>query len=256
VNNTVIIDTLREARLSGRKLVDYPGPRPSSMAEAFEIQSAVRTSIGWSHAGWKIGCTSERAQKALKTDGPFPGPLYREQLFSSGTHVATMASNSRTTEPEIAFTLARDLPARDDEPWSVDEVLDAAATVHPSIEIVNPRLPKGFNDVVEWYVADGGLSHALVLGPGVKPLKRTDYAGITNKVSLNGVSKYSGIASNALGGPELALTWLANNLIAKGLFLRAGDVVTTGVITEVFDTDIGDHVEATYDLIGNVSVQL
>jgi 2-keto-4-pentenoate hydratase len=136
------------------------------------------------------------------------------------------------------------LPARD-EAWSVDEVLDAVATVHPSIEIVNPRLPKGFNDVVEWYVADGGLSHALVLGPGVKPLKRTDYAGITNKVSLNGVSKYSGIASNALGGPELALTWLANNLTAKGLFLRAGDVVTTGVITEVFNTSIGDHVEAT-----------
>jgi 2-keto-4-pentenoate hydratase len=117
-------------------------------------------------------------------------------------------------------------------------------------------LPKGFNDVVEWYVADGGLSHALVLGLGVKPLKRADYARITNRVSLNGVSKYSGIASNALGGPELALTWLANNLIAKGLFLRAGDVVTTGVITEVFDTSIGDHVEATYDLIGKVSVQL
>ncbi len=255
MNHTAIINALREARLSGAKLADYPGPAPSSMGEAFEIQTAVRTSIGWSHAGWKIGCTSEKAQKALHTDGPFPGPLYRERLFSSGTHVETLAINSRTTEPEIAFTMARDLPARD-KAWSVDEVLDAVATVHPSIEIVNPRLPKGFNDVVEWYVADGGLSHALVLGPGVKPLKRTDYARITNKVSLNGVSKYSGIASNALGGPELALTWLANNLTAKGLFLRAGDVVTTGVITEVFNTSIGDHVEATYDLIGKVSVQL
>jgi 2-keto-4-pentenoate hydratase len=255
VNRTVIINALREARLSGGKLADYPGPTPSSMAEAFAIQSAVRTSIGWEQAGWKIGCTSERAQKALKTDGPFPGPIYREQLFASGAHVQTLSSNSRTTEPEIAFTMARDLPARD-RAWSVDEVLDAVATVHPSIEIVNPRLPKGFNDVVEWYVADGGLSHALVLGPGVKPPKRADYARITNRVSLNGVSKYSGIASNALGGPELALTWLANDLIAKGLFLRAGDVVTTGVITEVFDTSIGDHVEATYDLIGKVSVQL
>jgi 2-keto-4-pentenoate hydratase len=255
VNRTVIINALREARLSGGKLADYPGPMPSSMAEAFEIQSAVRTSIGWSHAGWKIGCTSERAQKALRTDGPFPGPIYRERLFPSGTHVKTLASNSRTTEPEIAFTMARDLPARDKE-WSVDEVLDAVATVHPSIEIVNPRLPKGFNDVVEWYVADGGLSHALVLGQGIKPLKRADYARITNRVSLNGVSKYSGIASNALGGPELALTWLANNLVAKGLFLQTGDVVTTGVITEVFDTEIGDFVKASYDLIGDVSVQL
>ena len=250
-----IIEALRSARLSGEKLASYPGPTPSSMAEAFAIQSAVRNTIGWTHTGWKIGCTSERAQKALKADGPFPGPVYRERLFPAGTHVETLASNSRTTEPEIAFTMARDLPARNKD-WSVDEVLEAVATVHPSIEIVNPRLPKGFNDVVEWYVADGGLSHALVLGQGVKPLRRVDYAKITNRVSLNGVNKYSGIASNALGGPELALTWLANNLISKALFLRAGDVVTTGVITEVFDTSIGDHVEATYDLIGKVSVQL
>lgn len=250
-----IIDALRAARLSGEKLPTYPGPTPSSMAEAFAIQSAVRTTIGWTLAGWKIGCTSERAQKALHTDGPFPGPLYRERIYPAGTHIETLASNSRTTEPEVAFTLAHDLPARD-EPWSVDEVLEAVATVHPSIEIVNPRLPKGFNDVVEWYVADGGLSHALVLGPGVKPLKRAEYAKITNRIAVNGISKYTGIASNALGGPELALTWLANNLVGKGLFLRSGDVVTTGVITDVFETQIGDFVKASYDLIGDVSVQL
>lgn len=250
-----IIDALRAARLSGEKLPTYPGPTPSSMPEAFAIQSAVRTTIGWTLAGWKIGCTSERAQKALHTDGPFPGPLYRERIYPAGTHVETLASNSRTTEPEVAFTLAHDLPARD-EPWSVDEVLDAVATVHPSIEIVNPRLPKGFNDVVEWYVADGGLSHALVLGPGVKPLKRAEYAKITNRIAINGISKYTGVASNALGGPELALAWLANSLIGKGLFLRSGDVVTTGVITDVFETEIGDFVKASYDLIGDVSVQL
>ena len=250
-----IIIALREARISGEKLGSYPGPTPNNMAAAFAIQSKVRTSIGWTHTGWKIGCTSERAQKALKTDGPFPGPLYREQLFPSGAHVQTLASNSRTTEPEIAFTMAKDLPKRN-KLWSVDEVLTAVATVHPSIEIVNPRLPKGFNDVVEWYVADGGLNHALVLGPGVKPPKRADFAKITNRVSINGKSLYSGVGANALGGPELALTWLANDLIAKGLFLRNGDVVTTGVITEVFDTSRGDLVEATYDLIGKVTVQL
>jgi 2-keto-4-pentenoate hydratase len=151
--------------------------------------------------------------------------------------------------------MARDLPQRN-ETWSVDEVLSAVATVHPAIEIVNPRLPKGFNDVVEWYVADGGLSHALVLGPGVLPPTRTDYAKITNRVSINGQNKYTGLGANALGGPELALTWLVNDLMAKGLCLRGGDVVTTGVITEVFDTKLGDFVEATYDIIGKVMVQL
>ncbi len=85
MSQTAIINALREARLSGEKLASYPGPTPSSMAEAFAIQSAVRTSIGWTHAGWKIGCTSEKAQKALHTDGPFPGPVYRERLFPAGS---------------------------------------------------------------------------------------------------------------------------------------------------------------------------
>ena len=196
------------ARLSGEKLASYPGPTPSSMAEAFAIQSAVRTSIGWTHVGWKIGCTSEKAQKALHTDGPFPGPVYRERLFPAG-------SPCRNTCPATAAPPNRKSPSpwpatcpRADKPWSVDEVLEAVATVHPSIEIVNPRLPKGFNDVVEWYVADGGLSHALVLGPGVKPLKRADYARITNRVSINGMNKYSGIGCQCPGrtrtGPHLA----------------------------------------------------
>jgi 2-keto-4-pentenoate hydratase len=255
MTNQATIDALRHARLSGEKLTSYPGPAPKDMAEAFAIQSAVRGSIGWTLAGWKIGCTSERAQKALHTDGPFPGPVYAERLFASGAYVETLSSNSRTTEPEIAFTMARDLPKRE-QAWTVTEVLAAVATVHPSIEIVNPRLPKGFNDVVEWYVADGGLNHALVLGAGVKPLAPGDYAKITNSVSINGKLRSTGLGTNALGGPELALTWLANNLIEKGLFLRAGDVVTTGVITEVFDTKIGDYVEATYDHLGTVIVQL
>jgi 2-keto-4-pentenoate hydratase len=255
MSQQTIVNALTEARKSGGKLKSYPGPTPPDKKAAFAIQSAVRETLGWTHIGWKIGCTSERAQKALKTDGPFPGPLYAERLYQSGTHLETLPENSRTTEPEIAFTMARDLPLRD-KPYSVDEVLAAVASVHAAIEIVNPRCPKGFDDVVEWYIADGGLNHALILGEPVKPLPRDVYAKITVNVSVNGQQKYSGIGANALGGPELALAWLANDLNCKGLCLRAGDVVTTGVITEVFETNLGDNVIAVYEGLGVVNVKL
>ena len=255
MSGQAIVDALTGARKSGGKMTSYPGPAPLNKAAAFAIQSAVRARLGWKHAGWKIGCTSERAQMALKTDGPFPGPVYAERLYKSGIHLETLPENSRVTEPEIAFTMAGDLPLRD-RAYGVDEVLAAVASAHAAIEIVNPRCPKGFDDVVEWYIADGGLNHALVLGDAVRPLARGNYAKLAVTVSVNGVQRYSGIGANALGGPELALTWLANDLNAKGLYLRAGDVVTTGVITEVFETDIGDEVIAVYDSIGTVKVQL
>ena len=249
-----IVAALHRARLSGAKLARYPGAAPRDKTHAFQIQSGVRQKLrSWKHTGWKVGCTSAKAQAALKTDGPFPGPLYENRLYKSGAYVSTQESNSRTTEPEIAFTMAHDLPARETS-YSVDDVLAAVKTVHPAIEVVNPRLPKGFSDVVEWYIADGALNHGIVLGTGIPPLRRDQYAKIKARVSINGEWKYQGIASNALGGPENVLAWLANDLIAKGLHLRAGDIVSTGVITDVFEANIRDEVMAVFEGLGVVSV--
>ena len=82
----------------------------------------------------------------------------------------------------------------------------------------------------------------------------TAHAKITCRVIVNGVQTYDGLGAHALGGPERALTWLANDLIAKGTQLRKGDIVTTGVITPVFFGDIGDRIEVNYDRLGKVSL--
>ena len=248
-----IIRALIEGRKSGGKMAAYPGPEPRDMAEAFAIQTAVREAIGWRHCGWKIGCTSIAAQRALKTGGPFPGPVYAERLFASGAHLVTKRENSRVAEPEIAFTMADDLPPTDHS-YGVDEVLAAVGRVHAAIEIVNPRLPKGFDDTVLWYMADGSLNDCLVINDGVPPPPRGAYAGIACRVSVNGKHAHDGIGANALGGPELALTWLANDLIAKGQHLRKGDVITTGVITPIFYGQIGETITADYDILGKVTL--
>jgi 2-keto-4-pentenoate hydratase len=245
---------LAEGRRAGEKLDGYPGPKPANPREAFTIQTKAREILGWRQRGWKVGCTSEIAQKALATDSPFPGPVYAERLFGSGDFVPTKPSNWRVTEPEIAFTMARDLPSRGKR-YEVDEVLAEVATVHPAIEIVNPRLPKGFADAIEWYIADGALSDALVLGAGMKPLARNAYAKVTCEASINGKIIGRGVGANALGGPELVLTWLANDLINKGTHLKAGDVIATGVITEVFSSQLGDEVSATFERLGSVTAR-
>jgi 2-keto-4-pentenoate hydratase len=251
---TEIARILAEGRRSGEKIERYPGPKPANPQEAFAIQTAARGILGWKQRGWKVGCTSEIAQKALGTDSPFPGPVYSERLFKSGDFVPTKPSNWRVTEPEIAFTMASDLPARG-RLYDVDDVLAAVASVHPSIECVNPRLPNGFSDPIEWYIADGAVSDALVLGPGIKPLARADYARITTEAKVNGKVISRGVGANALGGPELVLTWLANDLIAKGIHLKAGDIVSTGVITDVFSSQLGDEVIATYDKLGTITMR-
>jgi 2-keto-4-pentenoate hydratase len=63
MSQQAIIDALTEARKSGGKMTGYPGPTPPNAEAAFAIQSAVRGRLGWKHAGWKIGCTSERRRR-------------------------------------------------------------------------------------------------------------------------------------------------------------------------------------------------
>jgi hypothetical protein len=132
---------LARARVAGVKLDAYPGPVPASIAAAYAIQAEAARLTGWSVVGWKIGCTSEKAQRALSTDAPFPGPVYRERLFSSGDLVPTAAGNTRLAEPEIAFRMATSLVPRI-APYEVDEVLAAVAEVVPAIEVVIPKEPE------------------------------------------------------------------------------------------------------------------
>jgi len=64
-----------------------------------------------------------------------------------------------------------------------------------------------------------------------------------------------GIGANVLGGPLIALTWLANELSAQGVTLRAGQVVTTGTCIVPLDVAPGDALTGDFGALGRVSVR-
>ena len=246
-----VAKNLAEGRRSGYKMQAYPGERPATRSAAFSLQGQVTDHLGWRPIGWKVGCTSEQAQKSLKTDRPFAGPIYQERNFASGGYVMTMPDNWRVIEPEIMFRMGRRLEPRP-VAYTLDEVLAAVESVHGAIEVVNPRLPRGFDDAVEWYIADGALNDAIVIGPAVRPMERADYARISAHAVRNGEKAGSGTGANALGGPELVLAWLVNELSSMGTPLDAGSYVSTGVITGLFRAERGDAVTAEFTTLGTV----
>lgn len=247
-----VAQALADARVNGLKLTGYPGPAPVDEAVAFALQCEAAKLTGWRQTGWKIGCTSEMAQKMLRTDSPFPGPIYAERTITDGATVTFMDKALRLVEPEIAFTMAHDLPPLEGA-RTVDEVIAAAASVHLSLELVNRRLPGGLEDGNTWNIADGGCNDAFVLGPANPVLPVGRYAGLELTVTKNDEVATSGIGANALGGPDAALTWLANYLNANGLMLKAGDVVTTGVVTGLVYVEAGDEIISTCAELGEIS---
>ena len=116
---------IADARTKGAKLADYPGAAPADDRAAFALQCEAARLTGWHQTGWKIGCTSEMAKKMLNTSSPFPGPVYAERTVENGGMVRVSAAALRLVEPEIAFTMARNLPARGRE-WTCEEVIAAA----------------------------------------------------------------------------------------------------------------------------------
>ena len=205
--------------------------------------------LGDEVVGWKIGCTSETAQKALGADGPFFGPLLKGRRYENGAIVKTGAAALRIVEAEIAVTLGRDFSPRDEE-YSTEEVMEGISTVHPSLEIIDRRLPGGLDQGLFWNVADGGVNDAVVLGSGSGPMEADDYAQIAVSVAVNGNQRSTGVGSNALGGAHLAVLWLANEFRRRNRTLRSGQVVTTGLTTEIFTVAPGEHVRAEFTTLG------
>ena len=254
MSDSQVIAAFAAARKSQSPLSHLPEPTAPDLDRAFRLQCAVTKELGWEQAGWKIGCTSERAQKALNAKGPFPGTMFTNRVYRSGEAFPTIAENKRVVEPEVCFTMERSLPPRGRD-YSLDEVMDAVAHVCVAIEVVNPRTPRGFGEDVPWFIVDGGLNEGIVLGEAKVPLSRAQYSSLRGQVWWNGREMQAGVGSNALGGGDLALTWLANHLNGHGLGLQEGEIITTGVITEFFSAALGDDIEVTFEHLGRVTVK-
>ncbi|MEL6377744.1 MAG: hypothetical protein AAFQ04_11210 [Pseudomonadota bacterium] len=72
----------------------------------------------------------------------------------------------------------------------------------------------------------------------------------------DGTEINSGVGSNALSVPLAVMVWPANHLNALGLHLRKGDVLATGLLTDVIEGTKGKTYRAEYHHPGTVDVTL
>jgi len=249
------VELLIAARGDHRRLDAFPPScRPGSFADGHAIQEAfVRT---WSVpvAGYKIGCTSLEAQKMLGAPEPFPGRVFAPVLLKSPAAVLAKAFHRLGIEPEFAFTLARDLPART-LAYTRTDVADAVAALHGAIEIVDSRWTDWIKAGAASIVADNGANGALILGPAVTDWRKIDLPSSRARLRFGDKLIAEGTGAAVLGNPLDALVWLANHLSARGFGLKAGDAVTTGTVASINFADPGTPVTADFGPIGKVELR-
>jgi 2-keto-4-pentenoate hydratase len=227
--------------------------RPRDRAEGYAIQAEIERTSDKPLFGWKIAATSEAGQKHINVEGPMAGRILTETVLADGG-VASMAGNEmRVGEPEFAFRMAKDLPPRA-RPYTVQEVLDAVATLHPAIEIPDSRFADFVSAGAAQIIADNACAHLFVLGPPTAANWRAlDLVEEKPVIMLRG-QRYVGHGKNVLGDPRVALAWLANELSGLGITLKAGEIVTTGTCHPPLPIQSGDRFAADFGSLGKVSI--
>lgn len=227
--------------------------RPHDRNEAYAIQAAIEQYSSEPPFGWKIAATSEAGQKHINVDGPMAGRILAETVIADGGTASMAGNDMRVAEPEFAFRMRGDLPARA-APYTVQEVLDAVDTLHPAIEIPDSRFADFVSAGAAQIIADNACAHLFVLGPATTADWRAiDLVKERPVITMRG-QQFVGHGKNVLGDPRVALTWLANELRQLGVTLKAGQIVTTGTCHPPLPIQSGDFCAVDFGSLGKVSV--
>lgn len=228
--------------------------RPGDDAAGYRVQRALDELLG-TPVGWKIGATGEPAQKLLGVPGPIYGRLFESFLVADGGVLPALPATMLIAEAEFAFRLGRDLPV-ERAPFSRADVLAAVAALVPAIEVPDSRFSNFRTVGPHQLIADAACARFIVLGAPCTDWDPDALAGHSVLISVNGLEVARGSGGSVLGNPCTALVWLANELAATGLALRAGDIVLSGSCAVPNPIGGGDRVEADFGALGRVAVSV
>jgi 2-keto-4-pentenoate hydratase len=226
-----------------------PDLAPRDAAEAYAIQDAVLARlgapVGWP-IGWKVGAKTPTAE-------PASAPMLPGTVLMSPARLVGPAIKPRAVECEFAFRLGRSLPP-EGAPYTREAVLDAIDALVPAMEVLDSRYrdPDALERIS--VLADNLSSGAFVLGEPILDWRRVDLARQPARLVVDGAVIAETVDANPAGDPLRLVAWLANALPARGLWLKAGTVVSTGSLTGIVPVGPGAATRAEFPGLGQVEV--
>jgi 2-keto-4-pentenoate hydratase len=234
----------RREKVRGPRL--EPALRPISISEAFAVQQRIAARMG-TIGGWKCSLpTAERTTAA---------PLFATTIHR-GAHATVLARGSMAlSEPEVAFVLARDLPARS-AAYTETEVVAAIGEAHLVLELLGNRYDDPAGIPFPEMLADCANNEGLIVGPVVE--KPFEQRLETMAIAITGVGGFhlEHAGRHPDGHPLRPLVWLANFQRERGERLRAGQVVTTGSYAGALEVPLATPLTITFGTLGRMQVTL
>ncbi|WP_428837664.1 2-keto-4-pentenoate hydratase [Streptomyces olivaceiscleroticus] len=225
--------------------IDHP---ELDLATAYEVQRELRSAAG-PLAGWKLGVTSRAKQAQVGLTDPIYGFLAAAGAIDLGERLDTSRLIHPRCEPEIVFTLGRDLAGPH---VTAADVLAASSSVAVGIEVLDSRYAD-YRFAMTDVVADNTSAARYVVGTPVSP-QGIDLRLVGVVLEKNGTVVATASGAAALGHPAAAVAWLVRRLSTQGEGLRAGEVVLSGGLTLAVPVAPGDVVTASIDRLGSLEL--
>ena len=234
---------LADRRRTGEQGPRLPEPlRPRDTDTALAIQACVTERLGENIGGWKCGV-------------PIEGRIIVAPIHAGTIHAAIscpvwLDAGKARVEPEIAFILGRDLPARD-APYTPADVDAAIARTHLALELIGSRYADPGEASFTEHLADGLLNQGLLIGPETST-PAPERMEIRIRLEDGQDIVLDGQHPNA--DPRAPLYWLAEFLRSRGQGLRAGQTVITGSYAGSFDLPAEQEVAIQFGSLGRFPV--
>ncbi|MBW8192127.1 hydratase [Neiella marina] len=218
--------------------------RPSSIDESLAIHQAMLAVKGPA-GGWK--CLRPLADGNINA-----APIFADTV-QSGDVVTLFADNGLARiEPEIAFVLAQDLPAKA-EGYSDDEIDAAIGSCHMALELMQFRFAEDSDAEYFERLADGMVNQGLFIGPQID--KAAAYLAAEVSIDVrqgDTVQHFDGKHPNTL--PQNPLYWFINFMTKRGQSFTAGEAMITGSYCGIVDVAFDCPTRIQYAGLGEYQV--
>jgi 2-oxo-3-hexenedioate decarboxylase len=235
------------------------GARYFSVADGYAVLHDIETrrrAQGWQSVGRKIGFTNRTIWPRYGVYQPMWAHVWSRTVHFAPDGKASLPLTSFVQpriEPEVVFKLKGPVPLTDD-PLAI---LAATEWIAPGFEIVQSHFPDWKFTAADCAAAFG-LHGALIVGApvAITDANRAKLAAAlpTFQVTLSrcdtAIDRGSG--SNVLGSPALALGHLARVVAEQPQApkLAAGEIATTGTITDAWPVAPGETWSSDYGTLG------
>ena len=228
-----------------------------SLSDAYAIQEAgvaARVSQGEKIIGLKMGLTSRAKREQMGLHQAVYGVL-TDQMQVRDEVFRLAGSMHPKIEPEIAFTLGRDLSGH----VTIEEAFDACNSVFAAMEILDSRFVGFKYFSLPDVIADNSSSAWFVLGKDQRSPKEIGLDALARMqmtMSINGKPAQSALSSEISGNPAQSIVDLCELLHSRGKILPAGSIVLAGAATQAVMLEAGMKVELVVEGLGAVRVEV